>query len=80
MLSITWNLLLLFWGFPGGLDSNESTCNAGDLGLIPGLGRFPGEGHGNPLQYFCLENPMDRGTWWAYSLWGRTELDTTKAT
>ena len=50
------------------------------MDLIPGLGRFPGEGHGNPLQYFCLENPMDRGTWWAYSLWGRTELDTTKAT
>ena len=38
-------------------------CNAGDLGLIPGLGRSPGGGHGNPLQYFCLENPMDRGAW-----------------
>ena len=41
----------------------ESTCNAGDLGSIPGLGRFPGEGNGNPLQYSCLENPMDRGAW-----------------
>ena len=39
----------------------ESACNAGDLGSIPGLGRFPGEGNGNPLQYSCLENPMDRG-------------------
>ena len=40
-----------------------STCNAGDLGSIPGLGRSPGEGNGNPLQYSCLENPMDRGAW-----------------
>ena len=43
----------------------ESACNAGELGSIPGLGRSPGEGNGNPLQYSCLENPMDRGTWWA---------------
>jgi len=43
----------------------ESICNAGDPGLIPVLGRFPGEGNGNPLQYSCLENPMDRGAWWA---------------
>ena len=42
-----------------------SACNAGDLGSIPGLGRSPGEGNGNPLQYSCLENPMDRGAWWA---------------
>jgi len=49
---------------PGGPDSKESACNAGDLGLIPGLGRSPGGGHGNPLQYSCLENPMDRGAWW----------------
>ena len=48
-------------GFPGGSDSKESTCNEGDLGLIPGLGRSPGGGHGNPLQYSCLVNPMDRG-------------------
>ena len=47
------------------LDGNESACNAGDPGLTPGLGTSPGEGHGNPLQNSCLENPMDRGTWWA---------------
>ena len=52
-------------GFSGGSDGKESTCNAGDLGLIPGLGRSPGEGSGNPLQCSCLENPMDRGAWWA---------------
>ena len=49
----------------GGSDSKESACNAGDLGLIPGSGRFPGEGNGYPLQYSCLENPMDRGAWQA---------------
>ena len=43
----------------------KSPCNAGDPDLIPGLGRSPGGGHGNPLQYSCLENPMDRGAWWA---------------
>ena len=48
---------------PGGSGSKLSTCNAGDLGSIPGLGRCPGEGLGNPLQYSCLENPMDRGAW-----------------
>ena len=47
------------------LVSKESACNAGDLGLIPGLGRFPGEGNGNSLQYSCLENLMDRGAWQA---------------
>ena len=47
------------------LISEESACNVGDLGPIPGSGRFPGEGNGNPLQYSCLENPMDRGAWWA---------------
>ena len=46
--------------FPGGSDGIESACNAGDSGLIPRLGRSPGEGNGNPLQYSCLENPMDR--------------------
>ena len=50
-------------GFPGGSDSKASACNAGDLGLIPGLGRSPGEGNGNPLQYSCLENSMDEGAW-----------------
>ena len=50
-------------GFPGGSDSEEFAYNAGDLGLISGLGRSPGEGHGNALQYSCLENPMNRGAW-----------------
>ena len=53
------------WGFPGGSDSRASACSAGDLGLIPGSGRCPGEGDGNPLQYSCLEYPMDGGAWWA---------------
>ena len=52
-------------GFPGGSEVKASACNAGDLGSIPGLGRSPGEGNGNPLQYSCLENPMDGGSWWA---------------
>ena len=50
-------------GFPDGSDGKEPPCNAGDPGLIPGSGRFPGEGNGNPLQYSCLENYMDRGGW-----------------
>ena len=54
-----------YTGFPGGSDSRASTCNAGDLGLIPWLGRSPGEGNGNPLQHSCLENSMDGGVWWA---------------
>ena len=49
--------------FPGGSDGKASAYNAGDLGSIPGLGRFPEEGNGNPLQYSCLENPMDGGAW-----------------
>ena len=52
-------------GFPGGSDGKESSSNEGDLGSSPGLERSPGGGHGNPLQYSCLENPMDRGAWWA---------------
>ena len=52
-------------GFPGGSEVKASACNAGDQGLIPGSGRSPGEGNGNPLQYSCLENPMDGGAWWA---------------
>ena len=52
-------------GFPGGLAGNESACSAGDLGSIPGLGISPGEGNGNPLQYSCLENSMNRGPWQA---------------
>ena len=52
-------------GFPGVSDGKESACNAGDLGSIPGLGRSPGEGNGNPFQYSYLENSMDRGAWQA---------------
>ena len=52
-------------GFPGGSDGKDSSCNAGNLGLIPESGRSPGEGNGNPLQYSCLENPTDRRAWWA---------------
>ena len=51
--------------FHGGPDSKESACDVRDLGSMPELGRFPGEGNGSPLQYSCLENPMDRGVWWA---------------
>ena len=50
-------------GLPRWLSGEESACNAGDTGSIPGSGRFPGGGRGNPLQYSCLENPMDRGAW-----------------
>ena len=66
-------------GFPGGSDGKEPTCNAGDLGLIPGFRRSPGEGNGNPLQYSCLENPADRGAWWA-TVHGVTESDVTEVT
>ena len=52
-------------GFPGGSAGKESACNAGDMGFIPGSGRSPGGGNSNPLQYSCLDNPMDRGAWWA---------------
>ena len=52
-------------GFTGGSEAKASASNAGDLGSIPGLGRSPGEGNGNPLQYSCLENPMDGGALWA---------------
>ena len=55
----------LVLGFPGGSDGKAPACNVGDPGSIPGSGRSPGEGNGNPLQYSCLENPMDRGAWQA---------------
>ena len=57
------NLGLLCCHFPGGSDGKASTYNVGDPGSISGLGRFSGEGNGTPLQYSCLENPMDRGAW-----------------
>ena len=63
--------------FPGGSDGKESARNAEDKGLIPGWGKSPGEGNGNPLQYSCLENPMDRGAWRATGH-GVTESDTTE--
>ena len=58
-------MLIITGGFPGSSDGKESTCNAGDLGSISGLGRYPGGRHGNLLQCSCLENLMDRGAWWA---------------
>ena len=57
-------------GLPGDSDGKKSACTVGDLALITGLGRCTGEGHGNPLQYSCLENPMDRG----YSLWDHIDM------
>ena len=66
-------------GFPGGSVGEESACNAGDAGLIPGSGRSPWGGHGNPLQSSCLENPMEREAWWA-TLCAVTKSDTTETT
>ena len=67
-----------FLGFPGGSDSKESTCNVGDLGLIPGLGRSPGEGNGYFLQYSCLENPHGQRSLAGYGPWGHKESDRTE--
>ena len=66
----------VFLGFPGGSDVKESACNVGDLGLIPESGRSPGGGHGNPLQYSCLENPHGQRSLADYSSWGCKESDT----
>ena len=67
--SCNWKRLISgIWGFPGGVSGKESPCQRGSCkrqGPIPGSGRSSGGGHGNPLQYSCLENPMDRGAWWA---------------
>ena len=60
----------VYGGFPVDSDGKEPVCNARDLGLIPGLGRSPGEGNSYSLQYPCLENSMDRGGWWATNPWG----------
>ena len=62
-------------GFPCGSDSKESACKAEGPGSILGSGISPGEGNGSPLQYSCLENPMDRGAWQATSPWGHKESD-----
>ena len=64
-------------GLPGGSEGKELACNAGDLSSIPGSGRFLGEENGNPLQYACQENPMDRGAWQA-TVHRVTESDTTE--
>ena len=64
-------------GFPGDSDGEESASSAGDPGLIPGLGRSPGERNGNPFQYSCLGHPMDRGAWWATVHGVTKEPDTT---
>ena len=68
---------MILGGFPGGSEIKTSACNAGDLGSIPGLGRSSGGGNGNPLQYYCLENPMDGGAWWA-TVHRVAESDTTE--
>ena len=65
-------------GFPGSSDGKESACNTGDLGLIPVSGRSPRVGNGNPLQYSCLENSMDKGAWQAIVHGGQKELDATE--
>ena len=76
MIKLNKNIKTL--GFPGGSVGQESACYAGDLGSIPGLGRSPGGGYGNPLQYSCLENPHGQMTLAGYSPWGHKESDTTE--
>ena len=65
-------------GFPGGSDGKESFFNVGHLGLIPGLGRSPGGGHGNQFQYSCLENPHGQRSLVGYSPWGHKDADVTE--
>ena len=65
-------------GFPGGSDGKESAYNVGDLALIPGLGRSPGGGHGNPLQYSCLDSPHGQRSLAGYSPWGHKQSDTSE--
>ena len=69
---------MLYLLFPGGSDGKESFCSVGDLRSIPGLGRPPGGGHGNPLQYSCLENPHGQRSLVSYSPWGHKESDMTE--
>ena len=64
-MHVNYTTSLIKKAFPGVSDDKESACNAGDPGLIPGSGRLPGEENDNPLQYSCLENPVDSGAWWA---------------
>ena len=68
----------VFLGFPGSSEGKESTCSVGDQGSIPGLGRSPGGGHGNPLQSSCLGNPHGQRSLAGYGAWGHKELDMTK--
>ena len=70
-------MILFALCIPGGSEVKAAACNVGDLGLIPGSGKSPGEGNGNPLQYSCLENPMDGGAWWA-SVHGVAESHSTE--
>ena len=75
--SCIWVSYIISKGLPGASDGKESACHVGDPGSIPGWGRSPGRGHGNPLQYSCLENPMGRAAWWATQSMGsqRVGLD-----
>ena len=75
---LSWQYVCSSQGFPGGSDGKESTCSVGDPSSIPGLGRSPGGGHGNPLQYSCLENPHEQRSPVGYSPWGLKELDKTE--
>ena len=81
-MEFEWSLYLEYhvglMGFPGGSDGKESACNVEDLGLIPGLGKSPGGGHGNPLQYSCLKNPHEQKSLASYSPGGRRESDMTE--
>ena len=77
-VAISVKISSLYWGFPGGSDGKESACNVGDLGSIPKLGRSPGGGHGNLLQYSCLEKPHGQKSQVGYSPWGHKESDKTE--
>ena len=77
--NLAWKIHIhIYMDFPGDSDGKASVYNVGDLGSIPGLGRFPGERNGNPLQYSCLENPWTEEPSAGYCPWGRKESDTTE--